>query len=60
MSCYDGGWDQRPEDEMEQEGWNAPSDAEWRGDLHTEDWPEILAGPEYWLYKKQRDKEEGQ
>jgi hypothetical protein len=27
----------------------------WRGDLHFDDWPENLAGPEYWLYKKQRD-----
>ena len=27
----------------------------WRGDLHLGDWPENLAGPEYWLYKKQRD-----
>ena len=22
------------------------------GDLHLGDWPENLAGPEYWLYKK--------
>ncbi len=41
--------------------WNAPdADDEsvvemWRGDLHLDDWPENLAGPEYWLYKKQRD-----
>ncbi len=27
----------------------------WRGELHLDDWPENLAGPEYWLYKKQRD-----
>ena len=27
----------------------------WRGALHQDDWPEDLAGPEYWLYKKQRD-----
>ncbi|MBA3443747.1 MAG: hypothetical protein H0T58_02675 [Gemmatimonadales bacterium] len=27
----------------------------WRGELHGEDWPENLAGPEYWLYKRQRD-----
>jgi hypothetical protein len=32
----------------------ADADA-WRGDLHQDDWPENLAGPEYWLYKKQRD-----
>ena len=28
-----------------------PADGEaWRGDLHLDDWPESLAGPEYWLY----------
>ena len=31
------------------------ADDTWRGDLHFDDWPENLAGPEYWLYKKQRD-----
>lgn len=41
-------WD-TPETEAEVE-----SDA-WRGELHPDDWPESLAGPEYWLYKKQRD-----
>jgi hypothetical protein len=25
----------------------------WRGDVHLGDWPENLAGPEYWLYKKE-------
>jgi hypothetical protein len=41
--------------------WNTQDDDEqgaseaWRGDLHLDDWPENLAGPEYWLYKKQRD-----
>ena len=40
--------------------WDTPemeceADAEtWRGELY-QDWPESLAGPEYWLYKKQRD-----
>lgn len=23
----------------------------WRGDAYLEDWPEELAGPEYWMYK---------
>jgi hypothetical protein len=36
------------------EGEQAETEA-WRGDLHFDDWPENLAGPEYWLYKKQRD-----
>jgi hypothetical protein len=38
-----------PDDDGEQ------ADSAWRGDLHFDDWPENLAGPEYWLYKKQRD-----
>ena len=60
MSLQDG----RP---WEGEGdlpWDTPdtdwesADAEvWRGDLHTDDWPENLAGPEYWLYKNQGDDE---
>jgi hypothetical protein len=33
-----------------------PADVEaWRGDIHLDDWPESLAGPEYWLYKNQND-----
>ena len=32
-------------------------DEAWRGDLHLDDWPESLAGPEYWLYKNQSDDE---
>jgi hypothetical protein len=41
--------------------WGAPDDSDesetesWRGTVHLDDWPESLAGPEYWLYKKQRD-----
>lgn len=27
----------------------------WRGDEHMADWPENLAGAEYWLYKRDRD-----
>ncbi|HEX6668687.1 MAG TPA: hypothetical protein VF061_03965 [Gemmatimonadales bacterium] len=35
-----------------------PAEAEaWRGDLHLDDWPESMAGPEYWLYKNQSDDE---
>jgi hypothetical protein len=29
----------------------SPANA-WRGDLHFDHWPEELAGPEYWLYKR--------
>jgi hypothetical protein len=26
-----------------------PEESEaWRGDVHLDDWPETLAGPEYW------------
>lgn len=43
-----------PWDTPEIEG-EADSEA-WRGQLYQDDsWPENLAGPEYWLYKKQRD-----
>ena len=35
--------------------WSEVDADAWRGDLHQDDWPENLAGPEYWLYKKQRD-----
>lgn len=57
MSQQDG----RP---WESEGdlpWGTPAESEganaeaWRGDVHEDDWPENLAGPEYWLYKRQRD-----
>ena len=35
-----------------------PADVEaWRGELHTDEWPENLAGPEYWLYKKEQGDE---
>ena len=43
--------------------WDAPTaehdleDAEaWRGEVHLADWPEELAGPEYWLFKNLRDR----
>ncbi len=30
----------------------------WRGDLHTGAWPEDMAGPEYWMFRRDRDEEE--
>ncbi len=27
------------------------TDEAWRGDVHLADWPEELAGPEYWMFK---------
>ena len=53
--------DRRPWDTGGDLPWESPDDdgeadgEAWRGDLHLDDWPENLAGPEYWLYKKQRD-----
>lgn len=37
--------------------WESAEDETWRGELHLDEWPENLAGPEYWLYKKQEDDE---
>ena len=37
--------------------WEPADDEAWRGDLHLGEWPENLAGPEYWLYKQQEDDE---
>ncbi len=27
----------------------------WRGDIHVDNWPEEMAGPEYWLNKRPGD-----
>jgi hypothetical protein len=58
MSLRDGspGDDQAPWEGPadEQDDWQG-SDDQWRGDTHLRDWPEELAGPEYWLFKNQRD-----
>jgi hypothetical protein len=32
--------------------WESPDKERWRGDMHSDQWPEELAGPEYWLYKR--------
>jgi hypothetical protein len=67
VPCWDGGAAQQPEDEREQQdSWEdpfggdlpgkprGPEDEEWK----PADWPEYLAGPEYWLYRKKwRDEE---
>lgn len=37
------------------EALSSESDEAWRGSTHLADWPEDLAGPEYWLYKSQDD-----
>ena len=38
--------------------WEAPDPEAWRGTVHLQEWPEDLAGPEYWLYKKQGEEEQ--
>ena len=49
--------DADPPGEMPEAEWE-PADSEaWRGELHLGEWPENLAGPEYWLYKKQQGDE---
>ena len=63
MSVWDGGFHDAPEDEREQQ-WEDSDDLEdedapWRGDTHLDNWPESLAGPEYWLYRDELDGEEG-
>lgn len=45
-----------PEDEYAD---SEDADESWRGDVHLDDWPEQLAGPEYWLYKNEQDEEDG-
>jgi hypothetical protein len=37
--------------------WEPAETEAWRGELHLGEWPENLAGPEYWLYKKQQGDE---
>ena len=32
-----------------------PEDEAWRGDVHLEEWPEHLAGPEYWSGNGEED-----
>jgi hypothetical protein len=39
-------------------GWEPSEDAEaWRGTEDFECWPEEMAGPEYWLYRRREDVE---
>jgi hypothetical protein len=39
--------------DMPDSEWESADSEAWRGDVHLGDWPENLAGPEYWLYKKE-------
>lgn len=53
-------WDDGLPWESSAEAWrsDAASDEAWRGGDHLEDWPEELAGPEYWLYKRMSGEDE--
>ncbi len=33
-------------------GWQDAAREAWRGDVHLSEWPEGMAGPEYWLFKR--------
>jgi hypothetical protein len=37
--------------------WDSADSEAWRGEVHLGEWPENLAGPEYWLYKKEQGDE---
>lgn len=44
-------WDVECEAESDETD-ETDDNVEWRGNVHFADWPEELAGPEYWLYKR--------
>jgi hypothetical protein len=49
----DGAWIAEDETFPDAEPLEEPeAEATWRGEDHLPDWPEELAGPEYWLYKR--------
>jgi hypothetical protein len=56
MSCWDG----MPPPSRDEDEYRDSDDADesWRGDQHLEDWPESLAGPEYWLYRKMDEEDD--
>ena len=64
VSIWDAGFSERPEDEREgEDAWEDSDDLEddhapWRGELHFDEWPEGLAGPEWEMWKKMMDDED--
>lgn len=49
-----GPWGANPSDDNDaDQAWS--EDSAWRGSLHFDNWPEELAGPEYWLNKEDLD-----
>ncbi len=43
--------------ELPDSPWESADSEAWRGTMHANDWPENLAGPEYWLNKPDEDEE---
>ncbi|HXE57325.1 MAG TPA: hypothetical protein VNK43_04945 [Gemmatimonadales bacterium] len=51
-------WESSPEPWADPpQPWAEEADEPWRGQVHLPDWPEELAGPEYWLFKRYGDDE---
>jgi len=42
--------DEQPQEE--EQSAEPDSEDDWRGRTHLADWPEHMAGPEYWLFKR--------
>jgi len=60
LSCWDGFSPPGRHEDGDGDDWVDSDDLEddhapWRGDQHLDDWPENLAGPEYWLYRSEVD-----
>ncbi len=59
MSIWDGfPPPDRDEDEYQDSDVLDDGQAPWRGDVHLDDWPKDLAGPEWKLWKKELDGED--
>lgn len=56
------GWEpEQPEQEWsDDESWRGDQhrrEGAWSADAYLTDWPEESAGPEYWLFKRWRDRD---
>ena len=47
-----GAWAEEEDPEPETSAGGDRASGLWRAELPAEDWPEELAGPEYWMYKR--------
>lgn len=63
MSGFAPLWDSEGDPAFLGPAFELASDESWRGDAHPEmdepGWPEGLAGPEYWLRKRELDDDDG-